>query len=109
MKPLEIAQGRARSQVKKKKTKGKTTFDSDEEEDWPNALNDKPFQKFLCGILDGKIEGYTELKTIGEMRERYLTLTRAVKFLDQNWKSTTRGIPWRVPEGMQVHPYHHLT
>ncbi|KAJ7857010.1 hypothetical protein B0H13DRAFT_2283366 [Mycena leptocephala] len=98
MKPLEIAQGRARSQVKKKKTKGKTTFDSDEEEDWPNALNDKPFQKFLCGILDGKIEGYTELKTIGEMRERYLTLTRAVKFLDQNWKSTTRGIPWRVPE-----------
>ncbi|KAJ7912449.1 hypothetical protein B0H13DRAFT_2660087 [Mycena leptocephala] len=64
MKPLEIAQGRARSQVKKKKTKGKTTFDSDEEEDWPNALNDKPFQKFLCGILDGKIEGYTELKTI---------------------------------------------
>ncbi|KAJ7915925.1 hypothetical protein B0H13DRAFT_2270163 [Mycena leptocephala] len=98
MKPLEIAQGRARSQVKKKKTKGKTTFDSDEEEDWPNALNDKPFQKFLCGILDGKIEGYTELKTIGEMRERYLTLTRAVKFLDANWKSTTRGIPWRVPE-----------
>ncbi|KAJ7932909.1 hypothetical protein B0H13DRAFT_2307192 [Mycena leptocephala] len=97
MKPLEIAQGRAMSQVKKKKTKGKTTFDSDEEEDWPNALNDKPFQKFLCGILDGKIEGYTELKTIGEMRERYLTLTRAVKFLE-NWKSTTRGIPWRVPE-----------
>jgi hypothetical protein len=41
MKPLEIAQGRARSQVKKKTTKGKTTFDSDEEQDWPNAQKDK--------------------------------------------------------------------
>ncbi|KAJ7655619.1 hypothetical protein DFH06DRAFT_480604 [Mycena polygramma] len=106
MKPLELAQTRGKSESKSRlksrakggrKTKGKVPADSDDDEEWPDNPTDQPFLEFLCHELEGKEDGYPGLQNVGEMRGRYLTFTGAVKYLNENWKSTTRGIPWRVP------------
>ncbi|KAJ6464301.1 hypothetical protein C8R47DRAFT_1079677 [Mycena vitilis] len=106
MKPLELAQARGKSESKSgpksrakggRKARGKVPADSDDNEEWPDNSTDQPFLDFLCRELEGKEDGYPDLKNVGEMRGRYLTFTGAVKYLNENWKSTTRGIPWRVP------------
>ncbi|KAJ6485062.1 hypothetical protein C8R47DRAFT_1217105 [Mycena vitilis] len=106
MKPLELAQARGKSESKAgpksrakggRKARGKVPADSDDNEEWPDNSTDQPFLDFLCRELEGKEDGYPDLKNVGEMRGRYLTFTGAVKYLNENWKSTTRGIPWRVP------------
>ncbi|KAJ7046258.1 hypothetical protein C8F04DRAFT_1248510 [Mycena alexandri] len=107
MKPLEVVNERIKrlDKTKGRGKRGKMSIkvDDNEEHEWPENLTDKDFMAFLCSVLDGSADGYPGLKNLGEFRGRYLTLINGVKFLDENWKSSTRGIPWRVPQEYKDH------